>query len=77
MLIMKVKRVNASVSNESLQQTSAPALKSVSLRWPESLWEAVTIAATRKRTTLQALITEAVCEKLGIPIEESEPDAAG
>lgn len=46
-------------------------IKRLSLRWPEGFWETVSIEATKRRTSLQALITDAVAEKLGLEIPKA------
>jgi len=53
-------------------------IRQVSVRWPEAFWEKASIQATKRRTSLQAIITEAVANHLGIapPTElQTEPNA--
>ena len=42
-------------------------VKQVNIRWSDDFWATVSKAAIDRRTSLNALITEAVAEKLGIP----------
>jgi predicted HicB family RNase H-like nuclease len=65
-------------NQKGIMKPSKEPIKAFPIRWPESFWEAVSIEAKRRRTSLQQLCTEAVSEKLGIPFPapaESE-DAA-
>lgn len=58
--------------------TSKPEIiKQLTLRWPEYFWEAVKIAALTQRTSSHALITEAVADKLGIPVPTQHEDGDG
>lgn len=41
-------------------------IRQITIRWPDSFWETVTIAATKRRTSVQALVTESVAAELGI-----------
>lgn len=50
-------------------------VKRVSLRWSESFWEAVSIEATKRRTSIQAIATEAVAAYLGIPLVDKQQDS--
>jgi predicted HicB family RNase H-like nuclease len=51
-------------------------IKQVTIRWPEDFWEAVSIAATKRRTSVQALVTEAISHKLDIPMPDTESSSA-
>lgn len=51
-------------------------VKRVTIRWTDSFWEAVSIEATKRRTSVQALVTEAISEKLSIPLPSVDADAA-
>lgn len=57
---------------------SETGVKRITIRWSEDFWEAVSIAATKRRTSVQAIVTEAVSEKLGIayPSDENASSAA-
>lgn len=48
------------------------AIKQVTIRWPEDFWEAVAIEATKRRTSVQAIVTEAVSRYLKIAAPKSE-----
>jgi len=52
-------------------------IKQVSIRWPDDFWEKVSIASTKGRTSIQAIVTEAVAKHLGIdpPAESDDPSA--
>jgi predicted HicB family RNase H-like nuclease len=51
-------------------------VKQITIRWVPQFWEAVSIAATKRRTSVQALVTEAVAEKLGIPLPGESGETA-
>ena len=54
-----------------------PGIKRISLRWTDEFWETVSIAAIKRHTSVQALVTEAVAATLGIPVPgEPAEDAA-
>ena len=40
--------------------------KQITIRWPEEFWEQVTILATKRRTSVQALVTASVAKTLKI-----------
>lgn len=63
--------------NQESMTPATSAIKALTVRWPDKFWEAVATEAVRRRTSIQALITEAVSEKLGIPIDQPESDDAG
>jgi predicted HicB family RNase H-like nuclease len=49
-------------TRESIKPRSSS--KQITVRWPDKFWERVAIAATRTRTSMQALVTQAVEERL-------------
>lgn len=51
-------------------------IKQITVRWPEDFWESVAIEATKRRTSVQAIVTEAVSEKLQIPLPGESETAA-
>jgi predicted HicB family RNase H-like nuclease len=51
-------------------------IKQVTIRWSEDFWEQVSIAATKRRTSVQAIVTEAVAKLLGIAPPDSDQAAA-
>ncbi len=53
-----------------------PGVKRVTIRWSLDFWEAVAIAATKRRTSVQVLVTEAIADKLGIGISGEATERA-
>ena len=49
-------------------------MKNITVRWDEEFWATVAKLCVDRRTSLQALITDAVCEKLGIAAPGSATD---
>lgn len=41
-------------------------IKQVTIRWPEDFWEVVSIQAKKRRTSVQAIVTESVAKFLRI-----------
>lgn len=56
------------------QDESKPVVRALTVRWPEDFWEIVSIEATKRRTTTQAIITEAVRQYLGLPTTSESQD---
>lgn len=59
--------------------SNGPGLKQITIRWDEDFWEFVSIESTKRRTSVQALVTEAVRKYLGLPeaSDSSEQAASG
>jgi len=68
------KRRNASMTASPAEDK--PRDKKLTLRWPRDLWEAVSIHCTKTETSLQVLITEAVCKELNLKVPDRASRAA-
>lgn len=47
-------------------------IKQLTIRWPEDFWEAVSIEATKRRTSVQAIVTESVSRFLKIAAPKAD-----
>ena len=60
--------------NDSKQANIMAQIKQISIRWPEDFWETVTVEAVKRRTSVQALVTVAVAQYLGIEPPDGEEE---
>ena len=64
------------MSQDSMTSSKSE-IKQITVRWPEDFWEKASIEATKRRTSLQEIVTLAVAKYLKIePPTTKDADAA-
>lgn len=69
--LLKYVNLYSSDSKTSIMKQRQPT-KQITIRWPEDFWEHVAIEATKRRTSVQAIVTESVAKNLGMPIPNKQ-----